>query len=124
VTPLPARHVSDRGPPPSSPLATTPPPPVPRSATTAAVGPVQPYGRPGHTLIMEDFILLFSNMLCHLKYFKTTNETIFKMHDFILEFHSILFCFMGCLCDEIKPIDPNSNFMRFNFLKQCTHISI
>jgi hypothetical protein len=33
---------------------------------------------------MEDFILLFLNMSCHLKYFKTT---VTKMHDFILEFY-------------------------------------
>jgi hypothetical protein len=38
-------------------------------------------------LLIEDFISLFSKMSCYLKYFETTNETIPKMHDFILEFH-------------------------------------
>jgi hypothetical protein len=38
-------------------------------------------------LSIEDFISLFSRMSCHLKCFETTNETIPKMHDFILKFH-------------------------------------
>jgi hypothetical protein len=37
---------------------------------------------------MKDFILLFSRMICHLKYFKTVNKITPKIHDFILEFHN------------------------------------
>jgi hypothetical protein len=37
---------------------------------------------------MDDFILLFPSMLCYLKYFETANETIAKIHDFILVFHN------------------------------------
>jgi hypothetical protein len=40
---------------------------------------------------MEDFILLFQRMSCHRKYFETINETITKMHDFILEFYNTKF---------------------------------
>jgi hypothetical protein len=35
-------------------------------------------------LSMEDFILLFLRMICHLKCFETANETSHKIHDFVL----------------------------------------
>jgi hypothetical protein len=51
---------------------------------------------------MVDFILLFSNMSCYLKYFKTVNKTTSKMHDFILEFHNNKFYFVSLVVYEIK----------------------
>jgi hypothetical protein len=53
-------------------------------------------------LLMVDFILLFSNMSCYLKYFKTVNKTTSKMHDFILEFHNNKFYFVSLVFYEIK----------------------
>jgi hypothetical protein len=41
---------------------------------------------------MEDF---FPRMTCHLKYFETVDETIPKMHDFILEFYNTKFYFVS-----------------------------
>jgi hypothetical protein len=48
---------------------------------------------------MEDFIVLFSNMSCHLKYFKTT---ITKMHDFILEFYKNKLYFISLVVYGMK----------------------
>jgi hypothetical protein len=85
---------------------------------------------------MQNFISLFPSMLCHLKCFETANQTTPKMHDFILEFHNIIYfilfhwlptptclgikswlllLFIGCLWDEMKLIDPNASFMGFYF---------
>jgi hypothetical protein len=51
---------------------------------------------------MEDFISLFSSMPCDLKYFETANETTPKMHDFILELHSIKFDFISLVVYGMK----------------------
>jgi hypothetical protein len=42
----------------------------------------------------EDFILLFSIISCHLKYFKIVHKTTYKMHDSILEFYNTEFYFI------------------------------
>jgi hypothetical protein len=51
---------------------------------------------------MDDFILLFSSMSCHLKCFEITNKIMHKMHDFILEFYNIKFYFISLVVYEIK----------------------
>jgi uncharacterized protein YutD len=51
---------------------------------------------------MEDFVLLFPRMTRHLKCFKTTEEKISKMHDFILEFHNTKFYFVLSVVNGIK----------------------
>jgi hypothetical protein len=51
---------------------------------------------------MEDFILLFSEISCHLKYFETVNKTTHKIHDFILEFYNTKFYFISLVFYEMK----------------------
>jgi hypothetical protein len=51
---------------------------------------------------MEDFILLFLKISCHLKYFKTVNKTTHKIHDFILEFYNTKFYFISLVVYGMK----------------------
>jgi hypothetical protein len=48
-------------------------------------------------LIMKNFILLVLRMSC-----QTTNETIPKIHNFILKFHNVKFYFISVVVYEIK----------------------
>jgi hypothetical protein len=50
---------------------------------------------------MNDFILLFSRMSYHLKCFEIANETIHKLHDFILEFYNNKFYFISLIASCI-----------------------
>jgi hypothetical protein len=51
---------------------------------------------------MEDFILLFLRMSCHLKYFECVNEITLKIHDFILEFYNTKLYFVSLFVFEMK----------------------
>jgi hypothetical protein len=62
---------------------------------TAAVGFIR-------LLLMEYFILLFSRISYHQKYFKTINETTHKTPDFILEFYNTIFYIIPLVIYEIK----------------------
>jgi hypothetical protein len=65
---------------------------------------------------MENFILIFLRMSCHVKCFETANKTTPKMNNFILEFYNTNFCFfIGCLYDEMKLINVNACYMRSYF---------
>jgi hypothetical protein len=72
---------------------------------------------------MEYFISLFPRMSCHQKYFETVNETIPKMHDFILEFYNTIFYVVqiGYLCDEMKFMDPMLILWGFIFFRNSVH---
>jgi hypothetical protein len=62
---------------------------------------------------MEDFILMFSRMSCHLKCFETIDETTPKINDFILEFHNTKFYFLLVIYGIL--IDLNTTFMSTHF---------
>jgi hypothetical protein len=51
---------------------------------------------------MEYFISLFLRMSCHLKCFETINETMPKIHDFILEFLNTKFYVVPLVAYEMK----------------------
>ena len=51
---------------------------------------------------MKDFILLFSKVSCHLKYFEIKNETNSIMHGFIMEFHNVKIYFVSLVGYAMK----------------------
>jgi hypothetical protein len=51
---------------------------------------------------VQDFILLFPRVTSHQKHYETINETTFKMHGFILEFHNTNFYVVPLVVDMIK----------------------
>jgi hypothetical protein len=53
-------------------------------------------------VLMEHFILLFSRIQYHLKYFKIVNETTPNMHDSILKFYKTKFYFVSLVVYEMK----------------------
>ena len=68
---------------------------------------------------MEDFILLFPRVPCHLKYFEITNETNSIMHGFIMEFHNVKIYFVSLVGYAMKwnLLPPMLVSMGFIFLE-------